>query len=140
VAHQRKITVIGLGYVDLLWRLPLRDRVPSSGFDVDRKRIQELQASFDRTREVEGSDLSHPTLRYVSEPETLRQADFFIVTVPTPIDASRRPGLTAIYGASEMIGRFLRKMLPGNPLLPRPAMHRIRGAVRVWRGRDPLVT
>jgi UDP-N-acetyl-D-galactosamine dehydrogenase len=68
-----------------------------------------LQASFDRTREVEKSDLSHRTLSYVSEPEALRQADFFIVTVPTPIDAACRPDLAAMYGASEMVGRFLKR-------------------------------
>jgi len=110
VAHQRKIAVIGLGYVGLPVAIALaRSGAVVIGFDVDRKRIRELQASFDRTREVEESDLSHPTLSYVSDPETLRQADFFIVTVPTPIDASRRPDLTAIYGASEMIGHFLKQ-------------------------------
>src|SRR5215469_8409719 len=110
VAHQRKIAVIGLGYVGLPVAIAFaRSGAVVIGFDVDRKRIQELQASFDRTREVEKSDLSHPTLSYVSEPETLRQADFFIVTVPTPIDAARRPDLAAIYGASEMVGRFLKR-------------------------------
>ena len=110
MAHQRKIAVIGLGYVGLPVAIAFaRSGAVVIGFDVDRKRIQELQASFDRTREVEKSDLSHPTLSYVSEPETLRLADFFIVTVPTPIDAARRPDLAAIYGASEMVGRFLKR-------------------------------
>ena len=110
MAHQRKIAVIGLGYVGLPVAIAFaRSGAVVIGFDVDRKRIQELQASFDRTREVEKSDLLHPTLSYVSEPETLRQADFFIVTVPTPIDAARRPDLTAIYAASEMVGRFLKQ-------------------------------
>ena len=110
MAHQRKIAVIGLGYVGLPVAIAFaRSGAVVIGFDVDRKRIQELQASFDRTREVEKSDLLHPTLSYVSEPATLRQADFFIVTVPTPIDAARRPDLTAIYAASEMVGRFLKQ-------------------------------
>ena len=110
MAHQRKIAVIGLGYVGLPVATAFaRSGAVVIGFDVDRKRIQELQANFDRTREVEESDLSHPTLSYASEPETLRQADFFIVTVPTPIDAACRPDLTAIYSASEMVGRFLKQ-------------------------------
>ena len=110
MAHQRKIAVIGLGYVGLPVAITFaRSGANVIGFDVDCERIQELQASFDRTREVEKSDLSHPTLSYVSEPETLRPADFFIVTVPTPIDAARRPDLTAIHGASKMVGRFLKR-------------------------------
>jgi UDP-N-acetyl-D-galactosamine dehydrogenase len=63
VAHQRKIAVIGLGYVGLPVAIAFaRSGAVVIGFDVVRKRIQELQASFDRTREVEKSDLSHPTL------------------------------------------------------------------------------
>ena len=73
MAHQRKIAVIGLGYVGLPVAIAFaRSGAVVIGFDVDRKRIRELQASFDRTREVEESDLSHPTLSYVSDPETLR--------------------------------------------------------------------
>jgi UDP-N-acetyl-D-galactosamine dehydrogenase len=79
------------------------------GFDIDRARIEELLAGFDRTREVDKTQLTQSTLVYTCEPEALAQANFFIVTVPTPIDASRRPDLTAVLRAAETVGRFLKR-------------------------------
>ena len=71
VGHQRKIAVIGLGYVGLPVAVAFaRSGTVVIGFDADRDRIEQLRAGFDRTREVEKSDLSHPTLSYVSEPES----------------------------------------------------------------------
>ncbi|MGC2079320.1 MAG: nucleotide sugar dehydrogenase [Xanthobacteraceae bacterium] len=108
-AHARKLAVIGLGYVGLPVAVAFaRSGAPVVGFDIDRVRVEELRAGFDRTREVEASDLAHPTLLYSIDPQAMAQADFYIVTVPTPIDASRRPDLTAVYGASETVGRFLK--------------------------------
>src|SRR5271155_1184155 len=110
VAHQRKIAVIGLGYVGLPVAVAFaRSGASVIGFDVDAARIEELHAGVDRTREVEKVDLAHPTLRYTSDPEVLAQADFYIVTVPTPIDASRRPDLAAIFAASGTVGRYLKR-------------------------------
>jgi UDP-N-acetyl-D-galactosamine dehydrogenase len=110
LSHRRKIAVIGLGYVGLPVAVAFaRSGAAVVGFDVDKNRIDELRGGMDRTREVEQTDLRQPTLAYTSEPEALAQADFYIVTVPTPIDTSRRPDLTAIYGASETIGRFLKR-------------------------------
>jgi UDP-N-acetyl-D-glucosamine/UDP-N-acetyl-D-galactosamine dehydrogenase len=110
VTHQRKIAVIGLGYVGLPVAAAFaRSGAPVIGFDVDRKRIEELRAGVDRTREVEKPDLAHPTLNYTSDPAALQAADFHIVTVPTPIDASRRPDLGAVFAASETVGRVLRR-------------------------------
>ncbi len=106
--HQRKIAVIGLGYVGLPVAVAFaRSGAAVVGFDSDRKRIEELRSGIDRTLEVEKSDLSHRALVYASEPEALAQADFYIVTVPTPIDSSRRPDLSAIFSASQTVGRFL---------------------------------
>jgi UDP-N-acetyl-D-galactosamine dehydrogenase len=108
VAHGRKIAVIGLGYVGLPVAVAFaRSGVPVIGFDIDRTRIDELRSGCDRTREVEPSDLSHPTLSYENNPEKLSAADFYIVTVPTPIDAANRPDLTAMLRASETVGRVL---------------------------------
>ncbi len=108
--HQRKIAVIGLGYVGLPVAVAFaRSGAAVVGFDVDRRRIEELCAGVDRTREVDKADLSHPTLEYASDPTAMASADFFIVTVPTPIDASRRPDLGAMFGASDTVGRFLKR-------------------------------
>src|SRR5271163_1136953 len=110
VSHQRKIAVIGLGYVGLPVAVAFaRSGASVIGFDVDAARIEELHAGVDRTREVEKVDLAHPTLRYTSDPEVLAQADFYIVTVPTPIDESRRPDLGAIFAASGTVGRYLKR-------------------------------
>jgi len=108
--HRRKIAVIGLGYVGLPVAVAFaRSGAAVVGFDVDRKRIDELRAGVDRTREVEKSELSHPTLTYADDAAALAEADFYIVTVPTPIDAARRPDLSAIFGASDTVGRHLKR-------------------------------
>jgi len=109
MAHERKLAVIGLGYVGLPVAVAFaRSGVAVVGFDIDRVRIEELRAGIDRTREVDKSELAQPTLIYACDPQALAPADFYIVTVPTPIDASRRPDLTAVYSASETVGRFLK--------------------------------
>ena len=107
--HHRKIAVIGLGYVGLPVAVAFaRSGVPVIGFDIDRKRIDELRSGHDRTREVETVDLAPPTLRYDYDPVCLAGADFYIVTVPTPIDAARRPDLGAMLAASNTVGGVLK--------------------------------
>jgi UDP-N-acetyl-D-galactosamine dehydrogenase len=108
--HGRKIAVIGLGYVGLPVAVAFaRGGVPVIGFDIDRARIAELKAGHDRTREVENADLAQQTLSYESDPQRMAGADFFIVTVPTPIDEARRPDLRALLSASETVGRVLKR-------------------------------
>jgi UDP-N-acetyl-D-galactosamine dehydrogenase len=110
LGHQRKIAVIGLGYVGLPVAVAFaRSGAAVIGFDVDRNRIDELRAGVDRTCEVETSDLAHPTLLYTGDPAALAAADFYIVTVPTPIDAARRPDLAAMFAASDTVGHFLKR-------------------------------
>jgi UDP-N-acetyl-D-glucosamine/UDP-N-acetyl-D-galactosamine dehydrogenase len=110
LAHRRKIAVIGLGYVGLPVAVAFaRSGAPVVGFDVDRDRIEELRSGLDRTREVDKSDLAHPTLTYANDLAALAQSDFYIVTVPTPIDAAHRPDLSAIFAASDTVGRFLKR-------------------------------
>jgi len=109
VAHGRKLAVIGLGYVGLPVAVAFgRQGTSVIGFDIDAGRIAELKAGSDRTREVEPIDLRHPTLTFTSDPAEIASADFFIVTVPTPIDQARRPDLTALLRASETVGRVLK--------------------------------
>jgi UDP-N-acetyl-D-galactosamine dehydrogenase len=108
--HKRKIAVIGLGYVGLPVAVAFaRAGVPVVGFDIDKKRIDELRAGHDRTREVEAADLQQASLRYVSDPAQLAEADFYIVTVPTPIDGARRPDLGALLAASATVGAALKR-------------------------------
>ncbi|HET9715215.1 MAG TPA: nucleotide sugar dehydrogenase [Pseudolabrys sp.] len=108
--HNRKIAVIGLGYVGLPVAVAFaRSGAPVIGFDIDGKRVQELRSGCDRTLEVSAADLKQASLAFEHESSRLAQADFYIVTVPTPIDGARRPDLGAILSASETVGRVLKR-------------------------------
>ncbi len=110
MAHGRKIAVIGLGYVGLPVAVSFaRAGVPVIGFDINAARIAELKSGHDRTREVEPAELAQPTLTYTDDPAALKASDFYIVTVPTPIDAERRPDLGAMLGASKTVGAVLKR-------------------------------
>ena len=108
--HGRKLAVIGLGYVGLPVAVAFsRQGSRVVGFDIDSARISELKAGRDRTREVEPGDLAVAKVVFTSDPGELSAADFFIVTVPTPIDQARRPDLTALLRASTTVGKALKK-------------------------------
>ena len=108
--HGRKIAVIGLGYVGLPVAVAFaRSGAPVIGFDIDRKRVGDLRAGTDITREVEPAELAQATLVYESDAAALAAADFYIVTVPTPIDDARMPDLGAMLSASEIVGGALKR-------------------------------
>jgi UDP-N-acetyl-D-galactosamine dehydrogenase len=110
LAHGRKIAVIGLGYVGLPVAVAFaRAGVPVTGFDIDRKRIAELCKFHDRTHEVGAADLGHASLSFTHDVKALTSSDFFIVTVPTPIDEARQPDLGAMFAASRTVGSVLKK-------------------------------
>jgi UDP-N-acetyl-D-glucosamine/UDP-N-acetyl-D-galactosamine dehydrogenase len=110
VSHGRKIAVIGLGYVGLPVAVAFgRAGAHVIGFDIDPERVRELHAGRDRTREVAPADLRHPSVTFTADPGELKRADFFIVTVPTPIDDARRPDLAALRQASQTVGKAMRK-------------------------------
>ena len=110
MSHGRKIAVIGLGYVGLPVAVAFaRSGVPVIGFDTNLRRIDELRSGHDRTREVETGELANRMLRFENDFTCLRDADFFIVTVPTPIDGAHQPDLGALLSASETVGRALQK-------------------------------
>ena len=106
----RQVAVIGLGYVGLPVAAAFGQVGQSViGFDTSARRITELSQGIDRTGEVAGADLFAKTLRFTSDPQDLRPADFFIVTVPTPIDASNTPDLEPLRQASTTLGQVLKK-------------------------------
>jgi UDP-N-acetyl-D-galactosamine dehydrogenase len=108
--HGRKIAVIGLGYVGLPVAVSFaRSGVPVVGFDVDPRRVAELREGKDRTREVDGGDLRQETLFFTVDPAEMARADFFIVTVPTPIDEARNPDLRAMIAASRSVGAVIKR-------------------------------
>lgn len=110
MSHTRKIAVIGLGYVGLPVAVAFaRSSASVVGFDIDRQRVEELRSGHDRTLEVEAAELKNANLNFEHEPARLSDADFYIVTVPTPIDGARRPDLRAILSASETVGGALKR-------------------------------
>ena len=106
---ERGFAVVGLGYVGLPVALALaRHFAPVIGFDVAERRIASLQRGEDRTGEVAPAEIAGSTLRFTSDAGDLAAASFFIVTVPTPIDADRRPDLAPLNSACRLIGPALR--------------------------------
>lgn len=105
-----KIAVIGLGYVGLPLAVEFGKKVPVVGFDIYQKRIDELKSGQDHTLEVSPEELKQANqLSYSADLEDLKSCNFFIVTVPTPIDTVNRPDLTPLQKASETIGKVLKK-------------------------------
>ncbi|WP_372610901.1 Vi polysaccharide biosynthesis UDP-N-acetylglucosamine C-6 dehydrogenase TviB, partial [Halomonas sp.] len=100
--------VIGLGYVGLPLAVEFGKLLPTVGFDINAKRIGELRDGIDYTLEVEPELLAEATqLSFSAELDALRECNVYIVTVPTPIDSSRRPDLTPLIRASESLGQVV---------------------------------
>lgn len=106
----RKLAIIGLGYVGLPLAVEFGKKRTVVGFDINAKRVAELQSGQDHTLEVEPAELRQATqLSFTTDAQSLKSCDIFIVTVPTPIDAHKRPDLTPLIKASETIGKALKK-------------------------------
>ncbi|NDY92598.1 nucleotide sugar dehydrogenase [Ideonella livida] len=105
----RRIAVVGLGYVGLPVAVALGRAQPVIGFDINPTRIAELQAGHDRTEEVPAPELAATQVRYTDQLAVLREADFFIVAVPTPVDAANKPDLSPLIAASRTVGQALKK-------------------------------
>lgn len=107
--EQIKIAIIGLGYVGLPLAVEFGKKYPTLGFDINQARIAELQRGEDHTLEVSPAELAEATqLRYSADIAALREANFYIVTVPTPIDQHRQPDLTPLIKASETLGKVIK--------------------------------
>lgn len=107
---QKKIAVIGLGYVGLPLAVEFGKKYSTLGFDINQKRIAELIEGFDRTQESNKEDIeSSKGLSFSSNIQDLQDYNVFIVTVPTPIDQFKAPDLTPLLKASEMLGKIFKK-------------------------------
>lgn len=106
--HDLKIAVIGLGYVGLPLAVEFGKQFDVTGFDINDERVRELRAGSDHTREASPDELAAATgLSCSSDPEALGSCNVFVVTVPTPVDAHKRPDLTPLVRASQIVGRHL---------------------------------
>jgi UDP-N-acetyl-D-galactosamine dehydrogenase len=105
-----KLAVVGLGYVGLPLAVEFGKKRPVIGFDINQRRIDELEAGHDHTLEVDDDGLAQASqLSCTADPARLAEANFYIVTVPTPIDRYKQPDLTPLRRASETIGKFLKR-------------------------------
>jgi len=105
-----KIAVIGLGYVGLPLAVEFGRTRPTQGFDINDVRIAQLTAGQDTTLEITSSDLGKATyLQFTDTLADLRDCNVYIITVPTPIDAYKRPDLTALLSASDIVGQVISK-------------------------------
>ncbi len=108
----KKIAIIGLGYVGLPLAVAFSEKYPVIGFDIARWRINELNKGYDRTLEVEEEELKEAIsrgIKFTDKLEDIKEANVYIVTVPTPIDKNKNPDLTPLKKASESIGKILKK-------------------------------
>ena len=119
---EKKIAIIGLGYVGLPLAVEFSKKYPTIGFDINTSRVNELMAGHDHTLEVEDAHLQQEIVSDLMKAESkgrglycttavgdIESANFYIVTVPTPTDKNKRPILTPLIKASESVGKVLKK-------------------------------
>ena len=107
----KKICIIGLGYVGLPLAAAFAKKYEVVGFDINKLRVIELNNDFDRTLELSTEQLLEvkDSIKYSCDLEDIKDANIYIVTVPTPIDSSNRPDLTPLVKSSQMIGKVLKE-------------------------------
>lgn len=104
------IAVVGLGYVGLPLAVEFGKKFPVAAFDINKKRILELSAGDDHTLEMSKEQiLAGVNMKFTSESQDISTANFYIITVPTPVDQHNRPDLTPLVRASETVGKVLKK-------------------------------
>ncbi|MDB4847809.1 Vi polysaccharide biosynthesis UDP-N-acetylglucosamine C-6 dehydrogenase TviB [Candidatus Pseudothioglobus singularis] len=109
-SNEKKIAIIGLGYVGLPLSIEFGKKRTVIGFDIDNKRISQLKNGNDNTLEVSSHELKDAIyLKYTNQVDDIRDCEIFIVTVPTPIDSNKKPDLSPLKKSSEFLGRILKK-------------------------------
>lgn len=110
MTKEHKVAVVGLGYVGLPLAVEFGKHFPTTGFDINVSRINELKQGIDRTLELSEEQIKSSTfMRYTNSIEDIKGSNIFIITVPTPIDKFKRPDLTPLIKASETVGKALKK-------------------------------
>lgn len=104
-----KIAVIGLGYVGMPLAIAFAEKFETIGYDLDKKKIENYKNNIDPTGEIGSVGLKNSTLKFTSNKEDLATANFYIVTVPTPIKQDNTPNLYPIEEASKLVGKYLKE-------------------------------
>ncbi|MGK4809583.1 NAD(P)-binding domain-containing protein, partial [Staphylococcus pseudintermedius] len=105
--NNTKIGVIGLGYVGMPLAVAFAEKFEVVGFDIDAKKIENYNNNIDPTDEVGSEKLKSTTMKFTSNENDLRDVDFYIVTVPTPIKQDNTPNLAPVEGATKTVGKYL---------------------------------
>lgn len=106
---EAKLAVVGLGYVGLPLALEFAKKISVIGFDINDKRLAKMRERIDPSQELDHSAFENVDIEFTSSLDKLREASFFIVAVPTPIDTHNQPDLTPVLGASRSVGKCLEK-------------------------------
>jgi UDP-N-acetyl-D-galactosamine dehydrogenase len=106
---KNKLAVIGLGYVGLPIALAFAKKVKVIGFDISAKRVDMMKQGIDPSQELEKEAFDGCDIEFTNDIEILKQANFFIVAVPTPVDEQNVPNLTPVQKASETVGKVIKK-------------------------------
>ncbi len=109
IEKKSKLAVIGLGYVGLPIALEFAKKISVIGFDISEKRIEMMRNNIDPSNELESEDFEGCDITFTNSLDVLKEAKFFIVAVPTPVDAQNIPDLTPVKKASETVGRVIKK-------------------------------
>lgn len=108
-SKQEKLAVIGLGYVGLPIALEFAKKVSVIGFDINEKRVEMMRNRIDPSNELVAEDFDNTDIHFTANLDELREATFFIVAVPTPIDEHNLPDLKPLLGATRTVGKVLKK-------------------------------
>ncbi|MBK8735077.1 MAG: nucleotide sugar dehydrogenase [Saprospiraceae bacterium] len=109
IRKEKKLAVIGLGYVGLPLALSLAKKFKVIGFDINDSRIEKMKQHIDPSKELDSSEFIGKDISFTSAQSDLLQANFFIVAVPTPVDEHKVPDLTPVIKASHTVGKALKK-------------------------------
>lgn len=109
VKGEKKLSLVGLGYVGMPIAVAFSKKIKVIGFDLNEKKIDMYKSGKDPTGEVGDEELKSCSVEFTSNPEKLREASFHIVAVPTPINEDKTPDLTPVISASEILGKYLTK-------------------------------
>ena len=108
----KKICIVGLGYVGLPLAHAFSEKYQVVGFDINKPRVDELDSGFDRTLELTSDEVNESIkhrMIYSTNIDDIKDCNIYIVTVPTPIDSTNRPDLTPLIKSSQTIGKVLKR-------------------------------
>lgn len=109
ISKKGKLAVVGLGYVGMPIAVAFAKKIDVIGFDTDKEKTQKYNDGIDVTREVGDDEIKNSAVNFTCDEKSLKEADFVIIAVPTPIKSDNTPDLRPVLGASETVGRNLKK-------------------------------